>query len=299
MNDFMKERLSRVLRMLGISRSQFKQRSVEKILSSKTEKFNFDSNDVFNELQGLYAPRDSYKYDADSLLKRGNERCKEFLDKYEGLQSGNFKVLEVGCGDGMTGFAFSSCGQNVTLVDNKDWRDERAKGLNFLKANMNSRLPLENESFDLVISYNAFEHFNDPVNAFNEIFRVCKKSGMMYFNFGPLYSSPWGLHAYRTILMPYAQFLFSKQFLQRKFKDLKICDLGKEREALQPLNEWKVEQFKSLFSDNDLLDLLEFVRSKEDSCLDIIKKYPRAFQGIGLTYEDVITQGLTVSIKKQ
>lgn len=56
-------------------------------------------------------------------------------------------------------------------------------------------LPFEKESFDVVYSTNVFEHVQDPVKAFGEAIRVCKKGGLIQIvipNYGSFYEGHYG-----------------------------------------------------------------------------------------------------------
>jgi SAM-dependent methyltransferase len=206
-------------------------------------------------------------------------------------------VAEIGCGDAMVCAALDFYGCRTLLLDVEDWRDERARHLKFELADPCAQLPIEAESADLVFSYNTFEHLYDPATAFSEALRICKPGGLVHLSFDPLYCSPWGLHAYRTIHMPYAQFLFSEEFIKRKTAELGIIDLGARRKTLQPLNKWRLTEFLALWQRSDCT--VERQEMPTDIAhLDLIERYPRAFSGRNLASSDVITTGITVSLRK-
>jgi hypothetical protein len=149
-----------------------------------------------------------------------------------------------------------------------------------------------------LVSYNTFEHLENPAVAFSEILRVCKIGALIYLEFGPLYASPWGLHAYRTICMPYPQFLFSKGFIEKKLYELGIHDLGARRENLQRLNEWRINQFTDLWAKSNC-EIISSYFLNDTSHLEIIKRFPSAFSGKSLIFEDVTTQAISVLLRKR
>jgi SAM-dependent methyltransferase len=155
-----------------------------------------DSEEVFACLQAKYPSRDWYRYDSLSCWSRGVERAQQLL-ALDGLANPGLRVLEAGCGDGMTGYALASYGHAVTLVDFEDWRDDRVKALPFLQSDLCSHIAMQSETCDLICSYNTFEHLADPAEALSEFVRLCTSGGLIYLEFNPLYASPWGLHAYR------------------------------------------------------------------------------------------------------
>jgi SAM-dependent methyltransferase len=272
-------------------------RTVNPILRRTGQPVYLDHEATFSALQNRYPPRAGYGYDACSTWRRGVTRAGWLIENCA-LTAPGKAVLEVACGDGMVGLALAGFGHRVTLNDRVDWRDPRAAALPFVLGDVCRRLALESESFDLVCSYNAFEHLADPPAALAELLRLCRPGGLIYLSFGPLYASPWGLHAYRTLHMPFPQFLFSPAFLARKLVQLGIRDLGQAQSALQPLNRWRLARFDSLWSRSGCERLHLRHTAASPMHLDLIRRYPHAFAGRGLTFADVSTQAVSVLLKK-
>jgi SAM-dependent methyltransferase len=272
-------------------------RSVEKILSSRQGARTYDNKAVFEDLQKRFGPFPKYCYDEDSLLKRGEERSCGLLTRIGVLRAGQRRVLEVGCGDGMLGVCLKNLSNDVTLIDLKDWRDPRAKTLKFIQCDVADGVPLPDRAVDLCVSFNTFEHVLEPEAAFSELVRVTAPGGYIYLDFGPLYCSPWGMHLYRSLRMPYPQFLFSREYLQVLKKAIGVNDIGQVDEPFQPLNMWAPRQFKSLWSRDDCR-VVEINCAEDRRYLNIIREFPAAFQGRGLVYDDVVTCGIQVLVMK-
>jgi SAM-dependent methyltransferase len=200
----------------------------------------------------------------------------------------------------MTGFVLSAFGHEVTLTDLEDWRDGRAKQLAFSSADICGcdGLLLEDAHFELCATYNSFEHFSDPERALSEMLRVLRPGGWLFAEFGPLYAGPWGLHAYRSLRMPYPQFLFSESFWRQKLHELGMRDLNRPMADLQPLNRWTIQQFRDLWKASGC-ETLSYAEGLEQSYLDIIERFPASFQGRGLTLEDVTIQSVRVLLRKK
>jgi SAM-dependent methyltransferase len=273
-----------------------RRRTLEQILANPAPPNLRGMAEKFSWLQANAPHRTfDYGYDPFSVWSRGVERARNLLS-LPGLHASDADILEVACGDGMVGRLLSDYGHNVRLTDLDDWRDGRARAVRFEKADVCDRLPFSNDSFDLVYSYNAFEHFPAPAPAFAEMLRVCKPDALIYLEFGPLYTSPWGLHADR-LLMPYPQFLFTTETIAERLEQLGIYDLGKERSDLQYVNEWRVSAFRALWrrAGCTIVDERHYV---DDDYLDVILRFPACFQGRGLTYDDVTIGGLFVTLRK-
>jgi SAM-dependent methyltransferase len=277
-------------RLIGI-------RSKAKQILNKIGKPNTTISEAdFHLLCSTYSGPGEYGYDKKSTWLRGLRRADQLVSLIPQLAS-EHRCLEVACGDGMASLQLNILGMETTLTDLNDWRDIRAAYLPFYPCDLGADASLPGEDFDLVFSYNAFEHFPNPEIALQRMLAVTAPGGYLFFEFGPLYAGPWGLHAYRMLPMPYPQFLFREQFWRDQINRIGIRDLGKDLNDLQPLNRWTVTQFDQLWS-NSGCEVLINRHHNNAEYLDIILQYPEAFQGRGLTYDDLTTQGVTILLRK-
>ncbi len=281
-----------------VCRQLEKQRkAIEQILKSEQAASPFSDLRDFHAIQDLFPERPvTYLYDEYSAWDRACQRVQTMLRRFEGLRNGGKRLLELGAGDAMTGVLFQTYGHAMNLVDMCDWRDPRALGVPLSICDATGGLPFPDEHFDLVYSFNTLEHVLDVARALEEVCRVLRPNGMFYTHFGPLYCSPWGLHAQR-FNMPYPQFLFSEEVLNAALCELGNVDLNQESTALQPLNQWRVERYRSLFSDSDVF-CGSILTETNDTCLSVIRQYPQCFQGRGLTFEDVTVFALDVCLTR-
>ena len=60
-------------------------------------------------------------------------------------------------------------------------------------------LPADDDSFDFVFTWSAFEHVMDPVAVFREIRRVLRPQGILMLQIWPLYHSEHGAHLWQCI----------------------------------------------------------------------------------------------------
>lgn len=174
---------------------------VRAILDTRAAPQAYDDRAVFDELQAGPQPPIVYGYDTFSTWRRGVERAIAIIERTRMAEPGK-GVLEVGCGEGMTGAAVASFGHEVVLLDMEDWRDARATSLAFTTRDLAAPLDYPDGSFDLVFSYNVMEHVPDPDFVLGELVRVTRPGGAVYLDFDPLYASAWGLHAWRSLRMP-------------------------------------------------------------------------------------------------
>ena len=289
----------RVARRAVSAASRLRERAVE---AAATRALSADGgqepvDDAFNALQRAYPVQADYGYSHYDKWDRATRRAGYLLKEVESLQTPGFRVLELGCGDGTLGRVLSEYPHDVVLSDLDDWRDEGARHLPFVKGDVCEGLALDDESVDVVVSYNTFEHVGDPAAAFDEVLRVCRPGGRVRLAFGPLYASPWGLHAYRSLLMPYPQYLFSEGLVRDRLREIGIRDLGEDRDELQPLNGWTPGRFGALWADGRTRVVSEG-SATDRSHLDVVARYPQAFRGRGLTLRDLTTTNLYVTLQK-
>jgi SAM-dependent methyltransferase len=252
---------------------------------------------AFEALQVRYSGLPEYGYDPYSTWSRGVQRADALIRRIDQLKTPGVQILEAACGDGMTGFALEAFGHDVTLTDLEDWRDARARDMPFEAADICNALPMADGQFAVCATYNSFEHFPSPEIALAEMLRVLKPGGWLFAEFAPLYAGPWGLHAYRSLRMPFPQFLFSEAFWRRKLDHLGIRDLNRSMDNLQPMNRWTVRQFRDLWARSGC-EVLHCSEGKAQPHLDLIEEFPKSFQGRRLTLEDVTTQSIQVLLRK-
>jgi len=195
--------------------------------------------EMLEALQQRYPFLLDYGYDQKSLEDRGIERAKKIL-LFPGAKQAT-RFLELGCWDGMVSCVLHRMGKDTTAIDNRsEGFDERVfrEGVRLLQMS-GAELKFENESFDFVFSYDTFEHFAEPEHVLREAIRVVRKGGYIYLVFGPLYMSPFGQHAYRSITVPYCQFLFPKTVINHFANQT-----GLEPIDFNEVNGWSLEHLR-------------------------------------------------------
>lgn len=270
---------------------------IETILSDLRDPVYLKGEKDLKQLQKRFNPKHNYNYDAFSNWQRGINRAVFMMNAMPSLCIPGKRVLEAGCGDGMTASVLSNFGHQVTLIDIEDWRDTRARNLNFLSVDLCKKIPNAHDTFDMIFSFNTFEHILDPEKALCNLITVCKTGGMIYLDFGPLYWSPWGLHAHKTINIPYLHLLFPIDFIKDKVSKIGISDLGQKRNELQPVNKWTIRNYERLFEKCGC-KIEQFEKILNKDFLNVPQEFPQAFRGRSLSYEDITIQALRVILKK-
>ena len=182
-----------------------------------------------------------YGYDPHALARRGAERAR-VLGRL--LKQPGMSTLELACADGMVSYELATAGARATALDVSDALfDSRARdaGVRFVEADA-AQIPCAEAQFDLVCSYNAFEHFADPDAVLREAIRVTKPGGTIYLLFGPLYWSSYGLHALRSICVPFCHLLFDRASLESYVDERRLAAI-----PFETLNGWSLGQFRDLW----------------------------------------------------
>ncbi len=239
-------------------------------------------------------------YTDDAVLTRGNDRAQTVLATAAKHHQGNYiDFLELGAGEGMVSAALQLAGKNATAIEYRsDDFDKRAKNadVNLLKMDA-ADLSFDDESFDVVFSYNCYEHFPMPGKVFSESLRVLRKGGLMFIQFAPLYYSPWGAHAYNIIGIPYCHYLFDKRFMNSY-----IAENTNEKFVFdETLNRWHVNQFRELWHKKFSAQVLvkEYNEIKAPFFLDLVIQHPSCFKNKITSMDDLLVNEIFAVFQKK
>jgi len=80
--------------------------------------------------------------------------------------------------------------------------------------------------FDLVYSINAFEHIPNPFRALDEIMRVLRPGGLIYIQFDPIWTSPFGHHHPAHLTDPWLHLILPEEEVERKLLEASGSDVA-------------------------------------------------------------------------
>ena len=233
-----------------------------------------------------------YGYDENAVEERGQQRAEFVPNKLNGKPAQTF--LDLACFDGMTAAALQRQGRSCWGVDLTDSGfDARARHAGVQFAAMDaSAMSFADGFFDVVYSFNAFEHFEHPEIVLREALRVTKPGGHVILRFGPLYASAKGLHAYDRIPVPYCQFLFPLEVMNGYLRKNSL-------EEIDPAhcNQWSVQQFRELWK--SVSDLAVVCTNEEFTWLEdlpTVRRYPSCFKGKVGSAEDLAVNIIEVAL---
>jgi len=283
------KRLVKALTHLKISRAR-------RIFEKAPENPEWLELPMLKTLQKKYPHPKEYGYEPKTMEVRGKSRAERILFLLSKIEQNSTTFLELGCFDGMVSYALKLMWKNTTAIDiNSDYFENVAldAGVEFRQMDA-AHLRFEDESFDCVFSFNAFEHFKNPELVLREAIRVVRTGGCIYLDFGPLYMSPTGLHAYRSITVPYCQILFPMDALERFVKDNGLRAIHKEE-----LNGYLLENYREIWEKYSYILKKIFYEERVDiSHLDLILKYPSCFKSKSKNFDNFIVSSIEVLFRK-
>jgi SAM-dependent methyltransferase len=242
-----------------------------------------------------FRPPDPVRYDPEGLAVRAAEKLGQLSAR---VPLGRCRtVLELGCWDGMVLAALRERGY---VAYGADWDrgafDDRARraGARLVQCDT-AALGLAPESVDLVYSFAAFEHFQDPGRVLDEAWRVLRRGGHFYLLFGPVYTSPYGRHAYREIPIPYCHYLLPDE-------ELKAWAAGAGLHADWPyVNGLTVTDYRQLFELQRARFKRRYYREHPTGGVgaELIVAYPLSFRNRVPSFDDLLVSGIEVCLRKK
>jgi SAM-dependent methyltransferase len=143
------------------------------------------------------------------------------------------RVADVGCGDGITDLALvlkaapsELVGYDLNPTDTERLLEEarRERVAEMLPAGLRFEvckptvLPAADDTFDVVMSWSAFEHVEDPPAVMREIARVLRPSGVFMLQLWPFYHSEHGSHLWEWFPEGFPQFRYSDAEIERQVR---------------------------------------------------------------------------------
>lgn len=158
----------------------------------------------------------------------------------DGLDLTDQVVGDVGCGDGIIdlGLVHRGAPRQLTGFDLNEVDTERLarlaeeRGLpaipdtlHFARSTATS-LPAPDDTFDVVVTWSAFEHVGDPLTLMRDIGRVLKPDGLLFLQIWPLFHSEHGGHLWDWTGGDFPHLTRSPDAVQRE-----ILESGREHAA--------------------------------------------------------------------
>ena len=234
----------------------------------------------------------TYHYSPDAVLQRGIER-RTIVEPWVPVGGA---TLEIGSADGMTSAELARRGRRATAIDIDVSRtDSRVRAAGVVVREMDAtHLAFDDASFDLVFSFNVFEHLGDPAATFAEIVRVLRPGGVAYVSFTGLRWSPHGGHWYKAIGVPYVTVLFDESDVRHYLRAQGRADHAPW------VNEYSIERFREVFhSHESSLDTLHYAETWNRWHVRLIAAYPGVFRARAPSFDSLLVDSVQARFRRR
>lgn len=171
-------------------------------------------------------------------------------------------VIDFGCGDGQQAIAMASAAPDSRVIgldiQQKHLDNARRRAA---QAGLEDRCRFAMETqerADLIVSFDAFEHFSDPLAILTIMSKLLKPKGEILASFGPTWLHPYGGHLFSVF--PWAHLIFTEHALiqwRARFRQDGARCFG---EVDGGLNQMRIAEFERLVESSPLMiDWLETV----------------------------------------
>lgn len=162
-------------------------------------------------------------------------------------------VVDFGCGAGWQSVALAHCGTARVLGVDNNLRTLAAARALAIRENADDRVSFVPElteelhgSFDVVISQNAFEHFEDPAGVLRAMTAVLRPGGRILISFGPPWFAPTGSHMHFFTRLPWVNILFPESTVMRVRARYRSDGAQRYEEVESGLNRMTVGRFERI-----------------------------------------------------
>ena len=167
----------------------------------------------------------------DGAIAYDDRSLRHFLTRFDPpLSFAGRNVLDVGCGRGV--LCVEAARQGAAHVTGIDFKvDEARVYLERQEPGLSARVmlvetngdlgELGDQQFDMILSKDSFEHYDDPEGFLASIMARLSPGGTLAIGFGPLWKSPTGGHIGYMTPLPWAHLLFPESVImaeRRRFR---------------------------------------------------------------------------------
>ena len=161
-------------------------------------------------------------------------------------------VIDFGCGDGEDAVEIAARGaKKVIGIDIREHALANARNTAAARGVAERCIftTATNEKADVILSIDAFEHFDEPGEILRIMRRLLKDDGCVIAAFGPTWYHPLGGHLFSVF--PWAHLVFTEASLIRWRSDFKTDGATRFCEAEGGLNQMTIRRFRSIVAESD------------------------------------------------
>lgn len=169
------------------------------------------------------------------------------------------EILDYGCGTGYQALALARNGAKYVLgldTDKEALKKAEALSMTFdLTSQVEFASMIEDRyrgRFDLVISQNSMEHFEDPIKAIDDMKFVLNQNGSILITFGPPWFAPYGSHMHFFTRIPWVNIIFDEKTVMSVRSYFRDDGAIRYEEVEGGLNKMSVAKFERIIRNSGL-----------------------------------------------
>ena len=188
----------------------------------------------------------------DGSAYEGLSKIQALLGKRIWEETRDKIVIDFGCGDGEDAVEVASRGaKKVIGIDIRERALANARNTAAVRS-VSERCTFATETdekADVILSIDAFEHFDDPEEILRIMRGLLKDHGCVIAAFGPTWYHPLGGHLFSVF--PWSHLIFTESSLIRWRSDFKTDGATRFCEAEGGLNQMTIRRFRSIVAESD------------------------------------------------
>jgi SAM-dependent methyltransferase len=187
----------------------------------------------------------------DGSAYQGVSKIETLLGKHIWDETKDKVVIDFGCGNGEDAVEVAARGaKKVIGIDIRERALANARKTALERGVERCIFTTQtDEKADVILSIDAFEHFDDPAAILKIMRQLLKDNGCVIAAFGPTWYHPLGGHLFSPF--PWAHLLFTEKSLIRWRSDFKTDGATRFCEAEGGLNQMTLRRFETIVDKSD------------------------------------------------
>lgn len=208
--------------------------------------------------KGRYA--DHLVFNNEAFFQKGLASSAEFFKRFKGqIDLKNKTILDIGCGLGPTCYyavlngAAKAVGVDIRPEDIKFAQSKISEYTNCRdKVEFKLLEDLNSMQFDIVLSKDSFEHYQDPERFMSVLKSYLKPHGKMIIGFSPFWKSPYGAHTSSLSRWPWIHVIFPESIVLSELRRYFENDTITYENWASGLNRMTTHRYLRIIQENDL-----------------------------------------------
>ena len=205
---------------------------------------------AYNLLRRISADGENNYCDGSSY--HGVSKIEKLLGKKIWEETKDKVVIDFGCGDGDDSVEVAKRGATKVIgIDIRERALAKARQTALARgvAERCTFATQTDEKADVILSLDAFEHFDDPAAILRIMRKLLKNDGCVIAVFGPTWYHPFGGHLFSPL--PWAHLIFTEKSLIRWRSDFKTDGATRFYEVEGGLNQMTIRRFEEIVRASD------------------------------------------------